>query len=449
MIKLKYTLSVIALVVLVFVIGMFLAGHATPEVSHDPHAVPESTARDHAVAALIEFIVAGPGSMEGEMWRHATVGNESLLLYDRYNRPFVYHFPVESDGTDIGGIKVAARKVLGGPIMTYETTSLRSYYAALSEKIPDAIDIAKNKYPGSVVESSVLCNAPSVTGIFVTIKTEEGVEKVLIIDPEKGSVVSERKTKDDDTSVVDHLGKVLSEDEITTRTAGWEKMDQYYSGILAFAQEREIDTQRPLSDRDFSCYADYFETTASLPVISTPAETPGSGEGERDRELEEWQRTADWDLTVAFDVDTTDEEARAVIEEYFPDDVSIKVRTEPRSFWIYLNATNEQFDAYKTDLERYPGVHVCDDDEAFFIEIIENPKTRGNYTLWAIDICPESIEVDENDVFDRFVEDGIPLEAMKIVEIRCSLDKDEREMAAVQLNGDERVLFVMKEYLMG
>lgn len=449
MINLKHAAILVAsLVVLVFVFGVFFVDRTTPEASLDRYAVPESTAYDHAVAALIEFIVAGPGSTEGEMWRNATVGTEPVLFYDLYDRPYVYHFPIKSDGTDIGGIKVAARKVLGGSIMAYETTSLMPFYAALSEKIPDAIDIAEDRYPGSVVESSALCTASSVTGVLVTITTKEGVEKVLFIDPEKRSVVSERETKDDDMSVVDHFGNVLSEEEVATRIAAWERMDQYYSGILEFAERQRIDTRRPLSDEDFSRYADYFENTASLPVISMPPETPGSEKTGRDPELEEWQRNADWDTVVAFDAGTSDEEARAVIEKYFPDNVSIQLRTKPRFFWIYLNATEERFNAYKREMERYPGVHVYDDREADFLEIIENPKTRGDDILWAIDICPDSSEVDKRDVFDRFVEDGIPLNAMKIVEIKgCSLDKEEKEKAAVQLNGDERVLFVMKEFL--
>jgi len=450
MFDLKHTAILVAsLVVLVFVLGMFCVDRTTPEVSQDRYAVPESTAYDHAVAALIEFIVAGPGSTEGEMWRNATVGTEPVLFYDLYNRPYVYHFPIKSDGTDIGGIKVAARKVLGGSIMAYETTSLMPFYATLSEKIPDAIDVAKDRYPGSVVESSALCTASS-TGVLVTVTTGDGVEKVLFIDPEKRSVVSERETKDDDMSVVDHLGNVLSEEEVATRIAAWERMDQYYSGILEFAERQEIDTRQPLSDEDFSRYADYFENTASLPVISMPSETPGSEKNGKDPELEEWQRNADWDTVVAFDADTSDEEVRAVIEKYFPDNVSIQLRTKPESFWIYLNATEEQFNAYRREMEKYPGVQICDDEEAYFLEIIENPKTRGDFILWAIDICPDSTDVDKKDVFDRFVEDGIPLNAMKVVEIQgCSQDKEGKEKAAMQLNGDEHVLFVMKEFLIG
>ena len=70
----------------------------------DPYLVAEEIARDHATAALVEFIVAGPGLTEGVAWRNATIGAGPVLFADRNGRPFVYHYPVESGGTTIGSI---------------------------------------------------------------------------------------------------------------------------------------------------------------------------------------------------------------------------------------------------------------------------------------------------------------------------------------------------------
>jgi len=443
----KYAVSTLSLITIVIVIGMFLPNQSMPKESIDPYTVPEDTARDHAVAALIEFIVAGPGSEEGEMWRNATVGSGSILLYDLNNSPFVYHFTVESGDTEIGGIKVAARKVLGASVLWYETTPAGSP-GNLADEIPDAIDVVEERYPGSVIQSAVPCYAPPVTGILVRIESEDGAEKGLLVDPESDSVVRERDLSRNETAVVDHLGNVLSEDEIKRRIDDWNNINQNYSDILEFAEEHGIDLEQPLSNKDFSRYARYFETPVSSPVPSPPDE-PEPEETNSNQDLEEWQSTADWNLAAAFDADMPDEEVAAVIEEYLPEGAWVKVREKPRNFWIYLRATNAQFDAYKAALENHREVHVCDDEDAFFIDILENPKTEGDYTIWAIDISQNPVGVDQDDLFDQLVREGFPLETMKIADIQAQFqDDDEKQEAARQLNGDERVLFVMKEFLL-
>ena len=78
----------------------------------DPYLVAEEIARDHATAALVEFIVAGPGLAEDEAWRGATIGGEFVLFFDRNGRPFVYQYPVKSGGMVIGSINIAARTVM-------------------------------------------------------------------------------------------------------------------------------------------------------------------------------------------------------------------------------------------------------------------------------------------------------------------------------------------------
>ncbi|HDR74135.1 MAG TPA: hypothetical protein ENN85_09560 [Methanoculleus sp.] len=416
-----------------------------PEESIDPYTVPEDIARDHAVAAIIEFIVAGPGSEEGEMWRNATVGSGSVLLYDLNNRPFVYHFPVESGDAEIGGIKVAARKILGASVLWYETTPAGSP-GNLPDEIPNAIDVAEERYPGSIIQSAVPCYAPPVTGILVGIESEDGAEKGLLVDPERGSVVRERDLGGNETAVVDHLGNVLSEDEIERRIETWNTTSQNYSDIFEFAEEHGIDTEQPLSNEDFSRYARYFESPA--PVPSPPAE-PEPEETGSNQDLEEWQSSAEWNMAAAFEAGMPEEEIAAVIETYLPEAARVEVREKPRNFWIYLTSTNAEFGAYKADLENHPDVHVCGDEDAFFVDILENPKTRGDYTLWAIDISQNPVGVDQNDLFEQLVREGFPLETMKIVDIQAQFqDDEEKEEAARQLNEDERVLFVMKEFLL-
>ncbi len=135
-------------------------------------------------------------------------------------------------------------------------------------------------------------------------------------------------------------------------------------------------------------YADSFDTADESPA-PPPRTQPTISESERiarEEELEAWQQSADWHISVAFDADTPDEEILAVVEEYLRPPGPAVHPARPLNFGIYLNATNEAFPAYREYLLNHPTIYVCDDTEAFFVSILENPKAAGSNTLWAIDV---------------------------------------------------------------
>ncbi len=191
MIERKYVAG-IALIAVAVLCGILLGDSAQPEGSADPYLVPETTAADHARASLVEFIVAGPGTAEGEAWRNATIAPGPVLFYDSGGRPFLYHFTVESDGAAIGALKIAARKVMGSSVMYYEVTP--SCFNP-GERIPEAIAVAEQRYPGSTVISALPCFSPPLTGVLVRIETADGGALSLLVDAASGAMVNEREMR--------------------------------------------------------------------------------------------------------------------------------------------------------------------------------------------------------------------------------------------------------------
>jgi len=410
--------------------------------SADPYVVSENVAGDHAKASLIEFIVAGPG-MEEDNWRNATITPEPILFYDRWGRPCVYHFPVESDGKTIGAFKIAARTILGCSVMYYEVTPSRFDPA---RSIPDAIAAAEYRYPGCTVLSALPCFSPPLTGVLVCIETVDAEGKSLLVDSTSGDIIDERECRDEESNAMDHLGTVLAGDEIEERIARWNSIDTYYRQTIASGESYGIDLSRPLSSSGFTYYSECFE---GLPP-AMPGPQPTISESERvprQKALEEWQQSAEWDLSVAFDADLLDRDALAIIEEYYKGDQPNTIKARPENFWIYLNATAGEFPAYRDRLLNHPTVYVCDDKEAFFMSILQNPKAAGNNILWALDISQNPPGVTQEENFHMLLEEGFPLRTMKIVRMKTwGWDNDAREELARRINEDEHVLFVIKGY---
>lgn len=411
----------------------------------DPYLVAEETARDHATAALVEFIVAGPGLTEGEAWRNATVGAGPVLFADRNGRPFVYHYPVESGGTTIGSIKIAARTVLGGPVMDYGTTPPTAFDP--DDAVSWAIAATKRIYPGCSVRDARPCYASPVTGVLVRAATADGTETCLLFDPASGRMVDEWVPTEEDAATVDHLGRILDQDEAEGRVAAWHEADVRYRGTLSFAERHGINLRQPLSEEDFERYVDFFENLAVSPAPDTPIPEPDTAAWER--ELEEWQQRADWSIGVAYNAELPDDEVFAIIEEHLGSSPPGGLRTSPADSWLCLNATAAEFAGYRVILENHAVVRITDANEAFFMSVIENPKTVGDRTLWLFDIGQKNPSgMTSGEIIDLLLAEGVLVERIRIAYMRAySGDRDEREQFAQGLNADARLLFVMKEYL--
>jgi hypothetical protein len=442
-------LTVAGIVCIVLASVVFLTLPPAEAELADPYLVAEEAARDHATAALVEFIVAGPGLTEGEAWRSATIGAGSVLFFDRNGRPFVYHYPVESGGVAIGSIKVAARTVLGGGVIEYGTTP--STFDP-EDAIPLAVAAAERTYPGWNILDALPCYAPPVTGVLVRAITVNDTETLLLIDPVSGRMV-EREPADEGTAAVDHRGRVLNEDEIEDKIADWRGTDARYREILAFAGRHGIDLRLPLSEEDFELYEEFFESRKVSPTRTPPPSTP-IPESEliaRQKELEEWQRTVDWEIAVAYDAGMPDDEISAVIEEHLGEgSIPGGIKTGSSYVWLCLNATNAEFAGYRDRLENHATVQVVDASEAFFMSLLENPRTAGDRTLWLFSISHDRPEMDPEEITSLLLAEGFPLEEMRFARMNSYPgDRDGREQFAQRLNADARLLFVMKEYRTG
>jgi hypothetical protein len=413
----------------------------------DPYLVAEEIARDHATAALVEFIVAGPGLAEDEAWKGATIGGESLLFFDRNGRPFVYQYSVKSGGMVIGSINIAARTVLGGSVMEYGITSPTF---DPDDAIRLAVATTERTYPGWIIQEALPCYAPPVTGVLIWAMAVNDTEKLFLIDPASGMIVEREPA--DKCAAVDHLGRTLDPDEIESRIAVWRDINARYHEILSFAEGHDIDLRQILSEDDFESYMEFFRQREIVSTRTPPPVTPLS-ESEliaQQRELEEWQRTAEWDVAIAYDAALSDDEISAAIAEHLGEgSLPGGIRTSPGRSWLCLNASAANFAGYRARLENHSAFLVFCASDAFFWSVIENPKSVDDRTLWLLDIGQNPPEMDQEDIKNLLLAEGFPLEEIRFARMRSyPQDRDGREQFAERLNADARLLFVMKEYLM-
>jgi len=226
--------------------------------------------------------------------------------------------------------------------------------------------------------------------------------------------------------------------------AAWHDTNVRYRGPLSFAERHGIDLRQPLSEEDFERYVDFFE---NLTVSPAPIPEPDTAAWER--ELEEWQQRADWSIGVAYNAELPDDEVFAVIEEHLGSSPPGGLWTSPADTWFCLNATTAEFAGYRVILENHTVVRITDASEAFFMSVIENPKTVGDRTLWLFDIGQKNLSrMTSGEITDLLLAEGVPVERIRIAYMRAySGDRDGREQFAQGLNADARLLFVMKEYL--
>lgn len=425
---------------------LFLASSPRLAEPADPYLVTEETARDHATAALVEFIVAGPGYLEDKAWMSAIIGDDSVLFFDRNGRPFVYQYPVKSGGMVIGNIKVAARTILGGSVMEYGTSS--STFDP-DDALQMAIATTEHTYPGWKIQKALPCYAPPITGVLIWVKTVNDTEKLLLLDPASGMIVEREPANED--AVVDHLGRTLDPDEIESRIAVWRNSNTRYREILSFAESHDIDLRERLSEDDSESYKEFFRLQEVSSTGTPPPATPLSGSEliAQQRELEEWQMTAEWDIAIAYDAALSDDEISSIITEHLGDgSLPGGIKTSPGISWLCLNATTTEFAGYRALLENHRAFLVICASDAFFWSVLENPKSVDGRTLWLVDIGQNPPEMDREEIKNLLLAEGFPLEEIRFARMRSyPQDRDGREQFAERLNADPHLLFVMKEYL--
>ncbi|MCK9306968.1 MAG: hypothetical protein M0P17_05515, partial [Methanoculleus sp.] len=145
-----------------------------------------------------------------------------------------------------------------------------------------------------------------------------------------------------------------------------------------------------------------------------------------------------------------DDEISAIIEEHLGGgSLSRGIKTGPAESWLCLNATTTEFAGYRAGLESHATFRVVDANEAFFMSLLENPRTVGDRTLWLFGISHDRPGMEEEEITALFLAEGFPLEEMRFARINSYPgDRDGREQFAERLNADARLLFVMKEYRM-
>ena len=191
-------------------------------------AVPMSTARDNANAALISYAAQGKlGSLSGA-WKGASLSASPITIYDACGVPYSYLFDVVKDGRVIGEVNAAANKLVGTPVIGVETTPRTFEPSVVVEK---ARERALSEYPGASISYILFTMLDSKkVGVMVILNDGNRQDRRLLYD------IGVTKTVADQIS---YPGLVFS----TDRNSVFAKMSSSQASTAVQNYDRKIQTQ--------------------------------------------------------------------------------------------------------------------------------------------------------------------------------------------------------------
>lgn len=228
-----------------FRIGLFLAGllllsavcilpasASIDEKTIEKNYVSVKEAEVHAKTALYDFLLIGAPGSNSTDWANATLNSDPLIIYDTNGKKLFYQFTVENNGINIGAIKVAASKVLGGPIRTIE------FYSEdwnMKTEVENAKKlVAKDHKNANVTSSKVVCYSYPKIGIMADIQESNSKEEKSRLFDFSGSEIIDESINDTNSSEVTKVWSLYSEipeEEIDGRLIAWNEYDKHAKEI--------------------------------------------------------------------------------------------------------------------------------------------------------------------------------------------------------------------------
>jgi hypothetical protein len=227
-IKYEFRLGVLlAGLLLLSVVCILPASASIDDKIIEKNYVSIKEAEMHAKTALYDFLLIGaPGSNPTD-WTNATVNSDPLIIYDTNGKKLFYQFTVESNGINIGAIKVAASKVLGDPIRTIE------FYSEdwdMKKEVENTKKlIAKDHKNVNVTSSKVVCDSYPKIGIMVDMQESESKEEKNKLFDFSGSEIVDKSVNDTNSSEVADAWSLyaeIPEKEIEERLVAWDEYDE-------------------------------------------------------------------------------------------------------------------------------------------------------------------------------------------------------------------------------
>ena len=176
------------------------------------------TAYEHANLAIQDFVERGLLDLS---WSSAEINYNPLEIYDINGEKLFYLFFVEKNGENIGTIKIASSKVLGGSVLTVGSES--SYIEKDDLKLKAKQFIKLNYENAKLLSMHAVCYSYPKIGLMMTFVNHEGYKNQIILDAYDYSQVSE--------SDILSFYETIPELDFSSRISEWEDQQKHLSEI--------------------------------------------------------------------------------------------------------------------------------------------------------------------------------------------------------------------------
>jgi hypothetical protein len=413
------------------------------------NVVPAETARVRAQAQLWRRQVDRPDIYESLTYRDAILGSRNPVVIEDINgRPMFYLFSLERNGRHVDWIVTMANRLLG----SWLTMPSDNYDFTNATKI--AREHAGNDFPGSTVESArfVYCNDATRGGLWMVqslYNPSTGEKDRIIVDASTLNTTVEKNSSGNGSAEFPPLFSRVESGESTKWIWFWNKENKADQDLVAYARAQGIPVDRPLTDDEIVTLGSYIAGTTPAsgqpekvfnPLYPEPAVRPTLEPTTR-----AWHEQADWFSVFEVDASRSDDDIKQIVASHrVPGNYSLKIWPSEtvRKYYLRLPEPeyNRTFGILSTD-----GSVIVPEQVTPFAEYVQILKQKnGTVTI------PVRIGSPEEANILRLTGQSIPVRPTKTVYINYDYTaepkKADRENVLAELNADDRVLFVYKEY---
>jgi uncharacterized membrane protein YkoI len=244
-------LILISVLVATTILGLAFVSTAYSPLKYtaENNYVPQKRALDHARVFMLYAVMTGTPGLEE--WKGATIDPNPVVIYDINGKKLFYEFAVMKNGKMVGTMKVAANRIIGHSVVTFEVGPRPWDPATAIEK---AKEIVQKRYPGKIISTKIVCYSYPKIGVMITLIDQKGEERNIIIDATDYSIVFDNKSTTCKScglgvwSFYEHIPL----NERPKRIAMWERDDKFVSFVIKKAETMGINIANVLSEYEFN-----------------------------------------------------------------------------------------------------------------------------------------------------------------------------------------------------
>lgn len=447
---------------IIAIIGIFIAQTGidqSQQISLAPsEIVPLENARIQAVSWLRIQTLRSPGLKSDTRWLSSVIDPNSLIVYDLSGDPLWYIFNIVNNSEHVGTITISGQKTLGGPLYDFNTN--RNSFIENDQLVP-ARNILMRDFPGDDVHS-LRYVWDDYSGLLIEgllLNTTSQQEHRILFDAYALFILYDSSSKNTGGRNFTNTSRKLTDVQQTAMISQWEQGNHASEALLAFAQKEVINLSAPLTSYQAFKIQEFLiensiDTSTQLPpkipfALISPIQT-----GRPCKSNEEWHTKADqigsWIDGILVDESVSDSEITSfLVKHNISSSITMK-SSPPHHIGYYLAVPGSQYQSFRDSVENNELRWNMSFSSPSYVFVLPSVKKTGEIIQTPVFIF-NSDGMNESENFKDFIERNIPIQKTKIItfDLSQSYSPIDREKKLKELNDDDRILFVFKEYLEG